>query len=594
MPKVPLYDYQGGIPTSSRPFIHDATKSGDTWTAVQHAAKDLGNRAEQFQKERDVLGVSEALAALGDEERSFTKKEIEENQGEKATGSVQRADEFYKTAAQKHGANLTARGQKMYNDRVLQMRDGLLDRLSGNEAQQHQKHKQSVLDKSMATLDAGIKEGYSELQLSTQINMINEQLKALHPGVDTSNMELQVKQKAYSAWLWQNAAKDPEGVRSKLEQNKDIIGAVEAEKIKDFADKQDMEQNTQRWFDTLKTENRNNYAAMDKAVDGLSVSSKVKEALHTKVRSDFATQKAFRDEARHEAGRAEQNKIVDAFAAKDYDRAFELAKGAKYMEPSTREHYIIQSQKMTEAIISGKQGDFAKNSEKMESWVNEAIELYPHLITKGQISALAGYGLSGDKAAALEKRLEEVQSKPNPRLTMTVDQMKRDQSDKLLMYGNDPKQSSIRLNEAIDAARAFQRQFPDKDVYNDFYLPYREQLGKGKIREAFAEASKKVGKEGYFPTQPKGAPEDFGLRHETPTEKQDFYLKWLRRDITREKPYDRTEVPKVLPPDPTIKDEGGIYKWWTGFVDWITPERRSTGAGDEAEEESSDLDFNIR
>jgi len=202
--------------------------------------------------------------------------------------------------------------------------------------------------------------------------------------------------------------------------------------------------------------------------------------------------------------------------------------------------------------------------------------------------------LSGDKAAALEKRLEEVQSKPNPRLTMTVDQMKKDQSDKLLMYGSDPKQSSIRLNEAIDAARAFQRQFPDKDVYNDFYLPYREQLGKGKIREAFADASKKVGKEGYFPSKPRSAPEDYGMRHDTPSEKQDFYLKFFQRDFTKEKPYDSTEVPKIKPPDPTIKDQGGWYKHWTNFVDWITPERRSTGAGDEAEEESSDLDFNIR
>jgi len=478
MPRIPTYQIQAQPSESTKPLIQDPGSVGLAEGAWAKAAGVVSDRAIKFQEEQDILAATDALSKFADDERQFLTDEQTNKRGMDAVGGQQRGGEFYEEAIKKHSTALSGNAAKLFSKKALQYREYGLDKLANHEATQHQEAKKAVFDKLKAETEQSIKSGASPDQLDARISVIKENIRSLHKGVDTTAIEAQTEEKLVTQFLVEQAGQNPSAIDSLLIRYGSVVGEDTKQQIMAFADKVEVDRAVETYMPVLKAENANDYGKMMKKVASLPIGEKAKKALETRVKDEYHTNKIISDMQKKEHTDSVLNKAVDLWSKNDFAGVRSLILNDKTLEPHQREHWIDKLDAQQKAIDSGKESVYAKTDQETRGIVMQTILERPDAVQVHQIWDFHGKGLSTDTCKELSATLSSMKSHEGKKFAEDVKRASSVIEDwrKAKFFGDPKAEGQLVKNKLMDSLMIWMRDNPDKDVIEDFLIPYRDDL----------------------------------------------------------------------------------------------------------------------
>lgn len=307
MPTIPVYKYQAEPSETSKPFIQNPSSVGLEQESWIKAVGQVNARAEEFQKERDIIDASNALSKLADDERAYMDAEYK-NQGRNSFGAQKRGMEFYETKIKQYSSELSGGSARIFNERALSLRDRGLDNLAVHEAKEFQKEKDFAFNNEKAAIISRIKSGAVESQVIQDISILKDNFRELHKGFNTEGMEKQLEEVVLKEWLTEQAGLNPEYGMQMLAKYSDKISEDTKKSLMDFAEKNLITQKVDSKVEELLAVHGTNFDAMYKELKEED-NDKVRAALRLRINAEFATYQALRNE-REKVGHDRDERLI--------------------------------------------------------------------------------------------------------------------------------------------------------------------------------------------------------------------------------------------------------------------------------------------
>lgn len=481
MPKIPTYEVQVTPKSSTDPLLESVEGAGKTFRASNELGKAALARGNQLKKETDIMDASAAVSLLYDQERGFLTGELK-RQGSEARGGQERGNQFYKESADKIGGGLSTGARQIFNEKVLQIRNHGLNRLAGHQAQEHQKQKQMTFESSVADVRNQIKMGADEKNVDMMLIDLKNQVSELYKGLDTGKIEQAIEESVLNDFLIEKAGTDPDDIEGLLARYKDKIPEDKQKAIKDLAERIHIEQEVSESYAALNATHGDDFGAMLKDVKGMDLSPKAKSQLNSKVKSEWATDKALKEDTRKKLNEKTGNEVVKMWADKDYQAVREHVLRSEAFTPKQKEHWIDKVDRQVAAELKAEKDVKKTSNPDIYNKISRAINLSPQQVTAERIWAAEGEGgLSAKDAMALTTKLNTLKNKPDQRMkdaSNVIESWRKDE------WGDDP-QSEVDAANLNRMMLEWYEQNPDKDPIDDFLAPRATALKKEKFAKAF-------------------------------------------------------------------------------------------------------------
>ena len=544
--KIPVYGRQEQLPGSTQPFLKtpDTTKA----RAVQGLGKSLLDAGAKLKDERTSMEANDATSLLADQYRNFEASEKRKT-GLDAVGSTERTGKFFDEQIRTITGTLSTDAARKFNPRAFSARASGMDTLSGHELVQHHERKKVVLKRHLGSARLHFAGGnFSDQDKADQIaegaRIIDEQFG----GLSEKDRKLMKDSQADAItvnWIKERIKLDPSGMLNELDKYKKQIPAEEYEPLELYLKKQVQGEVARSKFLEIKALNGEDYQAMIKEAGQIG-NDDLRVAVEKAVKSDYATNKTFRDAARKQEQEAVLNKVVTLWGNKNYNTARKLVvDNIGLLSPSEAERWLNNIDKMTESKIQGiedKNNPFNVRDQSKYSVVAEWVAMNPNAITSEDIWKLHGKGLTTKDAESLDARLRKNQAKRDPLLETSYQIVKGWVKDKAL--GTTHAERAKNAGELMERLEQFIIDYPEKDPVDDFLVPQGKLIKKRRFDDAFSEFRKTFITQGEYGGEKITLPIKKAERSPAEFSEDNFTRDWLGADrLTNPKPV-QPEMPK--------------------------------------------------
>ena len=231
-----------------------------------------------------------------------------------------------------------------------------MDTLSGHELVQHHERKKVVLKRHLDTArlhfsGGNLTEQNKTDQIAEGARIIDEQFG----GLSEKDRKLMKDSQADAItvnWIKERIKLDPAGMLNDLKDYKKEIPAAEYEPLEAYLKKQVQGEVARAKFLEIRALNGEDYQAMIK--DASTLTDDLRVAVEKAIKSDYATNKTFKDAQKKQEQEAVMNDVVVLWADKKYNDARKLVvDNIGMLPPKEAERWLNNIDKMTESKIQG-------------------------------------------------------------------------------------------------------------------------------------------------------------------------------------------------------------------------------------------------
>ena len=515
MPKIPVYDRQVKVPSSTNPFLENVEAQGRVGRAQQAFGKEVDKQYQEYQDHQDTLTAIEKSKELSDivNEQELKEKQL---QGADSVGATNRQAKFVDDQTKLLSQGLSKGAAEKFRERSVSIRNSSTSTMQTHEARQAEIRRQNLLEGIPQTWHNKIVGGnQTKEQLDEAVNQMNTDVADnIYKGRDpefVKQAQKSLERTMRTDWLIERANNHPELVLDEWDkyQYQSLMGEKEAALVKDVLHERVRDKIAKDTVTTLKAQHGDNYEAMLKEANNIK-DGYTKQQVIGEINADLGTKIHVDNYMREQKQDRAIKDINDAFhpgigKPADLVRARDLIMANRDVLSKDQYTYWLNRIDTEATAKKGSTGRYkeAKHLQEVNA-VQSLILKRPWLVKDSQIIAMANTGVITDRekdkllayAKALRKGIPE-----NMKAAFDwVDKQFKNHGFAGGIHDRLPKEDDYayevrKYNEMKNALRAWymeldKKEFQKADPMKLFIEPHYRELKRGFIRQAFDQSIK--------------------------------------------------------------------------------------------------------